>query len=88
MKVTRTTLTLEGCEEDCIIVSNDSESVQVRISTCYHYIGSNTLYLSEIIDGELNSMEEQRMPDFCDELDDITDREAIELATEYSVYLN
>lgn len=88
MKVKRTTFETEGTQEPCIIVSNDDESVQVRISTCYHYIGSDTLYLREEIDGDYNSEDEIYFPDFCDELDDITDDDAITLAKQYSAYLN
>lgn len=87
MKVERTTFEAEGTQEPCIIVSSDDGYVQVRISTCYHYIGSNSLYLRETHDGEYQSSDEYNMPEFCDELDDITDEEAIALAKELSAYL-
>lgn len=55
MKVERTTFECEGIKEPCIMVSNEDGSVKVRISTCYHYIGKNSLYVREIIDDEFNS---------------------------------
>lgn len=87
MKVTRTTFEAEGIQEPCIIVSSDDEFVKVRISTCYHYIGSNSLYVREELDGDFNSEDEIDFPDFCDELDDIEDDDAIQIAKDYSAYL-
>ena len=58
MKVQRTTFYYEGIQEPCILVTSDSEYAQVRISKCYHYIGSDSLYVREILDGEFNSEDE------------------------------
>lgn len=43
MKVERTTFECEGIHEPCIMVTSDSGYAQVRISKCYHYIGSDSL---------------------------------------------
>lgn len=87
MNVERTTFDVEGIQEPCIIVSSDDGYVQVRISIMHYLIGRNTLYLRETHDGEYQSSEEYSMPDFCEELNDITDEKAKELAQELSVYL-
>ena len=83
MKVKRTTFMVDNCKEKCIIVSNDDNSVQVRISKCYHYIGSDSLYIEEFIDDEWNSRDE-----INGDFDSLTINEAKRLAIQYSVYLN
>ena len=82
MKVERTTFECEGIQEPCIMVTGDSGYAQVRISRCYHYIGSDSLYVREILDGEFNSEDEWR-----GDFDDLTDEDAIRIAKEYSAYL-
>ena len=83
MKVEKTTFEVEGVQEPCIIVSDDDESVKVRISTCYHYLGSNTLLLTEFIDGDYNSSDE-----WVGDFSSLTLSEATRLAKKFSAYLN
>ena len=82
MKVTRTTFKVGNENEPCIIVSNDKESVKVRISTFYHLVGDNTLMMKEYVNGEANNTEE-----YEGDFETLTDDEAIELALEFSAYL-
>ena len=83
MKVQRTTFYCEGIQEPCILVTSDSEYVQVRISKCYHYIGSDSLYVQEILDGDLNSEDE-----WTGDFDELTDEDAIDIAKKFSAYIN
>lgn len=83
MKVQRTTFNCEGIQEPCIIVASDSEYAQVRISKCYHYIGSDSLYVREILDGEFNSEDE-----WTGDFDELTDEDAIRIAKKFSAYIN
>ena len=55
----------------------------MRISKCYHYIGSDSLYLQEILDGDLNSEDE-----WTGDFDELTDEDAIRIAKKYSAYIN
>lgn len=80
--VKRTTFECDGIQEPCIIVMSNDEFVKVRISTCYHYFGRNSLFVTEFLDGEFNSEEVWR-----GDFDSITDDEAIEIAKKYSAYL-
>lgn len=82
MKVERTKFLVEGIQEPCIIVSNEDGSVKVRISTCYHYLGKNSLYVREIIDDEFNA-EDELTGDFKK----LTDSDAIRIAKKFSAYL-
>lgn len=79
--VTRTTHIIDGIAEPCIIVSNGY--AEVRINKCYHYIGVNSLYMREFLDGEYNSFDE-----FRGDFDTLSDAEAIKLAKHFSIYLN
>lgn len=81
LKVDWTTVVVDGCEEDCVEVSNGY--TMVRIQRMYHYIGNDTTLFTEYLDGEYNNNEEWSM-DFDDIRDDLT---AIEIAKEFSVYL-
>lgn len=83
MKVERTTFECEGIKEPCIMVSNEDGSVKVRISTCYHYLGKNSLYVREIIDDEFNAEDE-----FTGNFKELTDEDAIRIAREFSAYIN
>lgn len=83
LKVTRTTFEpkgYEGHQEPCIIVGE--EDAYVRISRCYHYIGSDTLYVAEILDGEVNSMDE-----YDGDFDMLSDFDARVIAETASVYI-
>lgn len=82
MKVRKTTYKVYGSEEPCFEVSSDDNSVMVRISTCYHYLGSNSIYVTEYIDGEFNSIEEIR-----GDFKFLTEDEAISIAKRISVYI-
>lgn len=83
MIVERTTFECEGIQEPCIMVTSDSGYAQVRISKCYHYVGSDILYVREILDGEFNG------EDVCrGDFDDLTDDDAILIAKEFSAYIN
>lgn len=83
MKVERTTFECEGIQEPCIMVTSDSGYAQVRISKCYHHIGSDSLYVREILDGEFNGSDE-----FTGDFDTLSDEDAIRLAREFSAYIN
>ena len=83
MKVQRTTFYYEGIQEPCILVTSDSEYAQVCISKCYHYIGSDSLYVREILDGEFNSEDE-----WTGDFDVLTDEDAIDIAKKFSAYIN
>ena len=79
IKVERTTFRVDGIDEPCIIVSNDF--AKVRLSKCYHYIGADSLYLYEYLDGEYNSSEEWE-----GDYDLLTDADAVRLAKKFCVY--
>lgn len=80
-KITRTTYEVDGCKEPCILVGEGY--AQVRISKCYHMIGSDTLYMTEILGGEVNAVDE-----FTGDYDLLDDFTAISLAKQFSPYLN
>ena len=81
IEVNKTTYLVEGCQEPCFEVSDGY--TMVRIAKYYHYIGKNTLILSEYIDGEWNSSDEWD-GDFAS----LSESDAKALAKKYSVYLN
>lgn len=83
MKIERTRFECDGIQEPCIMVTSDSGYAQVRISKCYHYVGSDSLYVREILDGEFNEEEEWR-----GDFGELTDEDAIRIAKEFSVYIN
>lgn len=80
MKVTKTRIKKEGVSVPCFKIENGIAAV--IISPCYHYIGSDTLYLAEFIDGELNKQEEWK-GDFSM----LCKNEALILAKEFCAYL-
>lgn len=84
LEVKKTTYLVQGCTEPCIIVKNKNNNPRtyVRISNCYHFIGSNSLFIEEFIDGDLNAGEEYK-GNFAN----LTDLEAIKLAKDFSVYI-
>lgn len=84
LKVKRTTFEpkgYEGYEEPCIIVGNDDDAY-VRISKCHHYIGNDTLYVAEVLDGMVNSMDE-----INGDYDFLSDNDARDIARRHSVYI-
>ena len=78
--VKKTTYEVDGCTEKCFEVSNGY--AMVRIAKMYHYIGKDTLALSEYLDGEWNSSDE-----WNGDFDSLTEFDAKALAQKYSVYL-
>jgi len=84
MKVEKTTFKVDGIQEPCFLVSSDDDFVQVRISTCYHLIGRDNIYVREYIDGEFNSEDE-----WCNfhGIKGMTKKDALEVAKKYSIYL-
>ena len=83
LKVKRTTFEpkgYEGYQEPCIIVGKDD--AYVRISKCHHYIGRDTLYVAEVLDGMVNSMDE-----IVGDYDVLSDSDARNIARRHSVYL-
>lgn len=78
--VKKTTYEVEGIQEPCFEVSNGY--AMVRIATCYHYLGSNTLYLTEYLDGEYNGSDE-----WDGDFEELSMYEARKLAKEFSAYL-
>lgn len=80
LKVQRTTFQVEGTDEPCIIVG--SEFAYVRISTMYHYIGRNNLYVAEFVDGQYNGSDE-----LVGDFDRLSDDDARRIAKEYSAYV-
>ena len=82
LKVRRTTYEVSGCQEPCIMVGEENDFAQVRIATCYHLIGDNTLYVEELLDGKFNGMEE-----INGDFESLTDDDARRIAKEYSAYI-
>ena len=80
MEVKRTTFEVEGINEPCIEVSDGYTTV--RISTCYYYLGKNTLYVREYLDGEYNSEDE-----WNGDFKALTDADAIRIAKQFSAYI-
>lgn len=71
---------VEGFDEPCFEVSNGFTTI--RIAPYYHYIGSDSLMITEFIDGEYNSSEEWR-----GDFESLTKADAIRIAKEYSACL-
>ena len=84
MKAIKTTYKVDGCTEPCWVVL--SVGVKVRIAKFYHYIGKNTLIVSEIFDEngkELINSEEEINGDF----DSLTAEDAVRIAKNNSAYI-
>lgn len=84
MKVEKTTFEVYGTQEPCFLVSSDDNFVQVRISTCYHYIGHNNIFVREYVDGEFNSEDE-----WCNfhGIKEMTEKDALDVAKKFSAYI-
>ena len=80
IEVKKTTYEVEGCEEPCFDVTDGF--TMVRIAKMYHYIGKDTLILTEYLDGKYNSSDE-----WTGDFDALSKAEAKRLAQKYSVYL-
>ena len=81
IEVKKTTYMVDGCQEPCFEVSDGY--TMVRIAKMYHYIGRNTLAISEYLDGEWNGSDEWE-----GDFDSLTESDAKALALRYSVYFN
>lgn len=80
LEAKKTTYLVDGCEEPCWEVSNGYTIV--RIAPFYHYIGHDTIMLSEYLDGEFNSDEEW---DY--DFGELNQNNVLRLAKRFSVYL-
>lgn len=80
INVEKTTYLADGIQEPCFEVSNGY--AMVRISTCYHYLGRNTLYVTIFLDGEWNGEEE-----VAGDFDTLTFMEAKRIAKQNCAYL-
>ena len=80
LKVERTTFEIDGFEEPCIMVGEGF--AQVLISKCYHYIGSDSLYVREILGGDFNGEDE-----YIGDFDSLTDDDARRIARAFSAYV-
>lgn len=76
----KTTYKVDGCKEPCYEVTDGY--TMVRIATCYHYVGKNTLYVTEYLDGDFNSQDE-----LVGDFDSLTAAKAKAIAKKYSAYL-
>ena len=81
IEVKKSTYMVEGCQEPCFEVSDGY--TMVRIAKMYHYIGRDTLVLTEYLDGEYNSSDE-----WDGDFDSLTESDAKNLAKKFSVYLS
>lgn len=80
LEVKKTTYMVEGCEEPCWEVTNGYTTV--RIAPCYHYIGHDTILLTEYLDDNFNCEEEW---DYT--FGGLNQNDVIVLAKQFSVYL-
>ena len=78
--VKKTTYEVEGCKEPCFEVTDGY--TMVRIAKMYHYIGKNTLAITEYLDGDYNSSDE-----WTGDFDSLTNEKAKNIAQKFSVYL-
>lgn len=81
LKITKTKFIVDGVEEPCIEVSNGY--AMTRFHRCYHYVGSDTCYVSTFVDGDFNSRDEINR-----DMDDLSNLELIAIAKEFNVYLH
>lgn len=81
IEVKKTTYMVDGCQEPCFEVSDGY--TMVRIAKMYHYIGRDTLVLTEYLDGEFSFSDE-----WDGDFDSLTESDAKALAEEFSVYLS
>ena len=80
IEVKKTTYEVEGCEEPCFEVTDGF--TMVRIAKMYHYIGKDTLILTEYLDGKYNSSDE-----WTGDFDSLTPAKAKKIAQAYSAYM-
>ena len=80
IEVKKTTYDAEGIEEPCYEVTDGF--TMIRIAKVYHYIGKDTLEVSEYLDGEFNGSEE-----IGGDFDTLTEDGAKRIALELCAYL-
>ena len=80
IEVKKTDYEVEGSKEPCFEVTDGF--TMVRIAKMYHYVGKDTLVVSEYVDGDYNSTDE-----LVGDFDSLTETDAKRIAKEYSVYL-
>lgn len=81
METKKTTYKVDGCTEPCFEVSDGY--TLVRIAKFYHYVGHNTILVTEYLDGDFNSQEEMDL-----DFDSLSLTDAEQIAKKFSVYLN
>lgn len=81
IEVKKTTYLVEGCQEPCFEVSDGY--TMVRIAKMCHYIGRDTLSMTEFLDGEWNGSDE-----WTGDFDLLTESDAKRLAKQFSAYLS
>lgn len=81
IEVKKTTYEVDGIQESCFEVSNGY--CMVRIAKMYHYLGKNTLILTEYLDGEWNAEDE-----LTGDYDTLTESDAKQLARKFSAYIS
>lgn len=80
IEVKKTTYEVEGCTEPCWEVTDGF--TMVRIAKMYHYIGKDSLVITEYLDGYYNSSDE-----WTGDFDRLSKASAKRIAQKYSVYL-
>ena len=80
IEVKKTTYEVEGCKEPCFEVTDGY--TMVRIAKMYHYIGKNTLAITEYLDGDYNSSDE-----WNGDFDSLSEADAIRIAHKYCAYI-
>ena len=78
--VKKTTYEVEGCKEPCFEVTDGY--TMVRIAKMYHYLGKNTLAITEYLDGDYNSSDE-----WNGDFDSLSEAYAKRIAQKYSAYI-
>ena len=81
IEVKKTTYNVEGIEEPCYEVTDGF--TMVRIAKMYHYIGNDTLVVSEYLYGEFNGTEE-----IVGDFDSLSETYVKRIAHEQSAYLS
>lgn len=78
--IKKTTYEVEGSIEPCFEVT--CGSAMVRIAKCYHYLGSDTIKMTEFLDGEFNGSDEYK-----GDFDTLNNAGAHLLAKEFSSHI-
>lgn len=78
--VKKTTFQVDGMKEKCFIVTDGY--TKIRINKYYHFIGHDTLFITQWLNGKFHSSEE-----WDGDFDSLTKTDAINIAKRFSVYL-